>query len=89
MPMPPTTSETLAIAPEQQGHDARRGGRGLGDFLLVAHGKIVVAPGANVVPLAQQLDDLLLRRREIVRRGHLHIDARKVVPPMTRFIALV
>ena len=62
-------SETLAIAPSNRGHDLRRGGRGFGDFLLVAHREIVVAAGADVVPLAEKRGDLLLRRREIVRRG--------------------
>ena len=43
MPMPPTTSETPAIAQKEAGHDVGRGGGGVGDFLLVAHGEIIVA----------------------------------------------
>ena len=44
MPMPPTTSETLAIAPSKHRHDVCDVAvRGLGNFLLVAHGEIVVA----------------------------------------------
>ena len=75
---------------EQQGHDTRSGGGGFGDFLLVAHREIVVAAFADVVPLAQERNDLLLRRaRDPARSPTCTFMLRKVVPPVTRFIALV
>ena len=52
---------------EQSSHDVGRGRCRLGDFLLIAHGEIVIAAGPDVVPLAQQDGDLLLRRFEIGR----------------------
>ena len=70
---------------EQHGHDARGGGRGFGDLLLVADGEIVVAAGANVVALAEQLGDLLLRRGEVVGDATCTLIPRKVVPPHDAF----
>ena len=71
MPMPPTTSETPAMAPSRPVITSAVAVAVVGDFLLVADGEIVVAPAADVVTLAQQRDDLLLRRSQIVRTGHL------------------
>lgn len=74
---------------EQSRHHIRRRGRGVRDLLLIPHGEIVVATGANVMPLPQKRDDLLLRRGEIRGAGNLHVNFRSVVPPATRFIVLV
>ena len=75
---------------QQSRHDVgRRGGR-LRDFLLIAHGEIVVATGPDVVSLPNKRDDLLLRRFEIgCASATWTLMLRKVVPPATRFIALV
>ena len=53
MPMPPTTSDTPAIAPSNPVMTSVVAVCARGDFLLVAHGEIVVAPGADVMTLAQ------------------------------------
>src|SRR5881397_3727521 len=59
---------------EQYRHHSRGGRGSFGDFLLSAHSEIVIATGPNVMPLSQQRNNFMLR---------------KVVPPITRFIALV
>ena len=81
MPMPPTIERDAGNRTQQQtGHDVDSRGGGLGDLLLVAHGEVVVASGADVVPLAKQFGNLLLRRREIVGRGDLDIDVAQGCP---------
>ena len=62
---------------EQKRHHARGGGGGLSDFLLVAHGEIIVASGTNVMPLPKQRDNLLLGRFELLWIGDLHVDIAK------------
>ena len=91
IPIPPTTSEMTATPASNPVIRFGRGRLGRRDFFLVADGKIVVAPFANVMPLPEQRDDLLLRRPPD-RRGlaTCALMFRSVVPPpSTRFIALV
>ena len=65
IPMPPTTSEMTGDPAEQRRHGLGRGRGRRRDFFLGPDGEIVVAPFANVMTLAKQRDDLLLRRLEI------------------------
>src|SRR6266702_3244118 len=58
MPIPPTTRDTPAIAPSS----------------TVITREIVVAPGANVMPLPKQRDDLLLGCFDLASIGDLHVD---------------
>ena len=75
---------------EQQRHHRGGGGGCLRDFLLIAHGEIVIAAGANIMSLSKQRDDLLLRGLEMLSASAIcTLMFRKVVPPTTRFIALV
>jgi hypothetical protein len=55
MPMPPTTGETGDGTSNKAA--SRRSGRCFGDLTLVAHREIVVAPGSNIVTLAEQFGD--------------------------------
>ncbi|MEI2659911.1 MAG: hypothetical protein V9G11_08250 [Bifidobacterium adolescentis] len=57
MPMPPTTSETPAMAPSRSGHGLGGGGGGLGEFLLVADGEVGLLA---VAALLQEVGDILL-----------------------------
>ena len=71
---------------EQAGHDFGCGGRGFGDFLLVADGEVVVATGPDVVTLAEKRSDLLLRWLESASAmATWTLMERNVVPPSDAF----
>jgi hypothetical protein len=61
-------------AGEQRRHRFCRGGLRCGNLLLIAHGEIVVATFADIVALAEQGNDLLLRRGQVARAGDLGVD---------------
>ena len=47
---------------KQDGHHIRAGRGHLGDFLLVAHGEVVLLGGHDFMALAQEIDDLAFGR---------------------------
>ena len=75
---------------EETGHDVGGGVGSVSDFLLVAHGEIVIATGTNVVTLAKEGNDLLLSGLDLILGNDLDVDvAQSGAAPATRFIALV
>ena len=74
MPIPPTTNETLAIAPNNKviTFEVAVAVSAISCWLRTV--KSSSRPEPDVVPLAQQLGDLLLGRSEFIRRSHLDVD---------------
>ncbi len=62
-PMPPTTSDTSAMADQQQRHGFLRGGQHAGHLGHAAGGEIIFVIRSQPMPLAQQFGDLLTHAR--------------------------
>ena len=69
MPTPPTTSEIRATHSSSLVISVRRRGEGLGHLGHVADVEVVGLAGLDVVPLVQQLGDLLHGRLDLLGRA--------------------
>ena len=75
MPMPPTSNETRAIASSSTRHYVCRGARRFRDFFLRSHHEIIIVARSDLVALAQQIGDFLLRGVQRIRAGRFHHDS--------------